>query len=110
MKIYISGPISGMPYLNKQAFTAAESFILHMGHQAVNPLKNGLRLTAPWADHMRIDIKMLMDCDAVVYLQGCERSRGASLEIDIARRIGMRCMSLSEFMADSLQAIEEGAA
>lgn len=110
MKIYISGPISGTPHLNKQSFAAAESFVRHMGHEAFNPLKNGLRFTAPWADHMRTDIKALMDCDALIYLQGHERSRGASLEVDIARRIGMRCMSLQEFMADALQSIEEGAA
>ena len=80
-KIYISGPISGLPletvYNN---FTNAEVNLLEKGYKVVNPFNNGLPTTATWEEHMRADLKLLLDCDAIYMLEGWEKSRGARIE------------------------------
>lgn len=84
-KIYISGPISGLPletvYNN---FTNAEVNLLEKGYKVVNPFNNGLSTTATWEEHMRADLKLLLDCDAIYMLEGWEKSRGARIEYALA--------------------------
>ena len=91
MKVYISGPISGLPletvYNN---FTNAEVRLLEQGYEVVNPLNNGLPTNATWNEHMRADLKLLLDCDAIHMLNGWEYSRGASLEYDLAIDLGFK--------------------
>lgn len=85
MKIYISGPISGLPletvYNN---FTNVEAQLLEQGYEVVNPLNNGLPTTATWEEHMRADLRLLLDCDAIYMLEGWEKSRGARIEYALA--------------------------
>lgn len=84
-KIYISGPISGLPletvYNN---FTNAEVNLLEKGYKVVNPFNNGLPTTATWEEHMRADLRLLLDCDAIYMLEGWEKSRGARMEYALA--------------------------
>ena len=86
MKVYISGPISGLPletvYNN---FTNAEVRLLEQGYEVVNPLNNGLPTNATWNEHMRADLKLLLDCDAIYILKGYQNSKGAMIEYDLAR-------------------------
>lgn len=85
MKIYISGPISGLPletvYNN---FTNVEAQLLEQGYEVVNPLNNGLPTNATWEEHMRADLRLLLDCDAIYMLEGWEKSRGARIEYALA--------------------------
>lgn len=89
-KIYISGPISGLPletvYNN---FTNAEVNLLENGYKVVNPFNNGLPTTATWEEHMRADLKLLLDCDAIYMLEGWEKSRGARIEYALAMDLKM---------------------
>lgn len=84
MKIYISGPISGMPDGNRAAFEAAEKAVQDAGHDPVNPHNNGVADGATWAQHMRTDIVMMLGCDAVLMLAGWQKSKGACFESWIA--------------------------
>lgn len=95
MKIYISGPMTGYVDFNKPAFFAAEDTLRALGYEPVNPARNGLPDSAEWHEHLRTDIKLLMDCEALCFLPGSGASKGAMLEIDIASRLGMRCEALS---------------
>jgi hypothetical protein len=98
MKLYISGPVSGMPGLNKDAFNAAEIQLDAAGHSVINPVKNGVPDTSPWLDHMRADIKMLMDCDGVACLPGWENSRGAKIEVELARSLGFPVLPYAKWL------------
>jgi nucleoside 2-deoxyribosyltransferase len=98
VKIYISGPMSGIPGLNKQAFNNAEHVLQRLGHEVVNPVRNGVPDTEPWLTHMRADIKMLMDCDAVAYLPGSEGSRGAKVEMELARALGLPVLPYAKWL------------
>ena len=64
MRVYISGPITGL--LSEEAerlFADAAEQVAARGHEPVNPLLNGLPDTATWSEHMRADIRLLLDCD-----------------------------------------------
>lgn len=71
MKVYISGPITGLPREEtERAFAEAEAMIREKGHEPVNPLRNGLPASALWHEHMRADIRQLLDCEAIFMLDG----------------------------------------
>jgi hypothetical protein len=87
---YLSGPMSGLPNLNRAAFAAEAARLRDLGVEVVNPAEVQLPPDAAWEDFMRADIKLMMDCTTIVLLPGFERSRGAVLEHHIARALGMR--------------------
>lgn len=91
MRIYVAGPITGVPLKNRPAFTAAAQALRAEGHEVVNPLEIDPRHEdeRTWADHMRIDIPQLLQCEAIALLPGWEHSRGARLEAYNARELGM---------------------
>lgn len=89
--VYISGPMTGMPDLNRYAFTFAEGRIVAHGMKPVNPHT----LCDPswdWGKCMRADIAALVACDAILMLPGWERSSGAQLELHIAHRVGIEVL------------------
>lgn len=89
-RIYISGPITGIPEYNKPAFDSAEKKINEMGLIPISPFRLGVvSKHKSWQDYMREDIKALMDCDAVYLLPGYEKSKGAMEEKRIAESIGI---------------------
>lgn len=85
---YLAGPMSGLPKFNHPAFHAMARALRTHGLVVFNPAENGLPATAPWSTHMRVDIRMLMGCDRVATLPGIETSKGAQLELHIARSLG----------------------
>ena len=87
MRIYISGPIKGVPGYYER-FESAERRIRRLGHYPVNPARHpdGLSLR----EYMRMDIYDLTICDAILMLPGWEQSGGASVERYLAEYLGMR--------------------
>lgn len=95
MKVYISGPISGLPFEEvEKNFNSMENSIQDMGHTAVNPLNNGLPRDASWDDHMKADIKLMMECDTIYLLENWRQSRGALIEFDLAVKLNFRILSV----------------
>jgi hypothetical protein len=89
MKVYISGPMTGLPGNNFPAFMAAEYDLTTRGFEVLNPARNQLPPDSTWADYMRKDIAMLLQADSVCLLPGWIKSRGARLEAQIAQALGM---------------------
>lgn len=90
-KVYISGPISGFDMEErKEAFKKAEKILKRKGFIPVNPLENGLDEKEPWILHMKADIKMLLECDAIYLMTGWRYSRGCRIEYNIAVNIGFK--------------------
>jgi nucleoside 2-deoxyribosyltransferase len=89
--IYISGPMTGLPDLNFPAFHEAAKNLRAAGYQVVNPAEKNEEgdPSMAWLDYMRLDIKMLMDCDGIATLPGCEKSKGANVEIGIMVGLGL---------------------
>ena len=95
-KTYISGPISD-PDPAKQAanlavFAQESATLRTLGYQVVNPTENGLPPDAPWSEHMRADIRNMMDCNVIWMLPGWSKSEGACLERHIAAALGFEVM------------------
>lgn len=91
-KIYISGKISGLDEeVAKSTFLTAEIMIAEQGHwEPVNPMKYDPPVPNPtWADYMRNDIKLIMDCHAMYMLDNWQESEGAKLEHHIAQKLGL---------------------
>lgn len=85
IKIYISGPITGIdPEVCRTRFEKAENELKRQGFIPVNPLKNGLPDTATYDEHMRRDLEMLSECDTIYMLEGWERSNGCRIEFNTA--------------------------
>jgi hypothetical protein len=89
-RIYIAGPMTGLPELNFPAFAAEAARLRAEGHDVVSPaeLNEGLEHEG-WTACMRRDLGQLVTCDAVQLLAGWERSRGARLEWLVAERCGL---------------------
>lgn len=91
-RLYLCGPITGLPNHNREAFNDAESALLSAGFDVFNPTKNGVPVDAPWEQHMRADIAQMMACDGLAVLPGAHYSRGARIEMDLAAQLGIQPM------------------
>lgn len=82
MRVYISGPITGVPeYESLVAFNEVEDRLVRAGFTAVNPRRtSSWGLT--WDTYMKIAREILYsgEIDAVVMLKGWEKSKGATIE------------------------------
>ena len=97
LRLYLAGPMTGLPDLNRPAFHAAAAELRAAGYEVVNPaeLDESEPITDPdgpgaWERYMRRDIPHLCKCDAVALLPGWTESQGAQLESLIANGLGMR--------------------
>lgn len=94
-KIYVSGAISHHDIEERRAaFASCARFCELCGFESVNPFNNdlyrlGLAEQASWRDHMRADLQMLLDCDAICMMDGWEESKGCKLELDVASTCGL---------------------
>ncbi len=93
MKYYLSGPMTGYPDFNVPAFNAAATHLRKQGLSIVNPADLDLvnPVGSDWFALLRRDLKYLLDCDAVILLEGWEKSAGARLEVAVARNLQMKC-------------------
>lgn len=92
-KIYLAGPMTGLPQLNHPAFMDAAVRLRFQGFDVINPAE----LNPPnrdWSKAMKVAVRALTSCEAVALLPGWEESKGASLEVHIARQCGMEVIPL----------------
>jgi len=91
-RVYISGPITGRPNGNQEAFYAAAEHLLSLGHVPVNPHDVCYLLPAgsTWVDYMKECIIALCRCQEIYMLRDWWRSRGARVEWFLARVLGLR--------------------
>ena len=90
-RIYISGPISGLKFsVVERGFADAAADFDARGWLPVNPLRNGLPMTAAWEQHLAADIIELIKCRAIYMLRGWKDSHGARLEHAIAKKCDLQ--------------------
>lgn len=87
-RIYLSGPMTGMDDFNFPAFHAEAARLRAEGNFVINPAEHGEEPNLPWAEYLRKDIKLLMECDHIHLLPGWSNSKGARLEVHIALELG----------------------
>ena len=81
MKIYISGPISGVLDF-KEKFDLAEKNLKEKYPDAeiINPTMIVLPSSCTHEDYMKIDFMLLDLCNAVYFMPGWDLSKGACME------------------------------
>jgi len=108
VKLYLSGPMSGLPDYNRAAFIAAAAKLREFGHDVVSPVELDEKDIGErdWADYIARDVSLILHDDsleAVVLLPGWTQSPGTWLEAVaatmVARR-GIRPMKLYEYGLD----------
>lgn len=100
MRLYIAGPMTGIPHFNIPAFDEAAAYLRSLGHDIVSPAElddpsdRAAAFASPdgsavhyesgktWGDFLARDVKLISDgrFDGIAVLPGWERSRGARLE------------------------------
>lgn len=112
--IYISGPITGMPDNNFKEFAIAQECIEAMGYHVLNPheicqfidpkLYENAELF--WEACMRECLSKMMYAHKIVTLKNWENSKGACIEVDVARQTGfIEIESIITFLKKSEQSV-----
>lgn len=94
IKVYLSGPMTGLPDNNYPAFIRAACALSSMGMTVLSP--HEAPACESWEEYMRHDIRMLCDADAICMLPGWETSRGALAERFVATTLGLPVVRLPE--------------
>ncbi len=98
MKIYLSGPMSGLPKQNYPAFNDAAKKLRSLRYQVENPAENDNSLDPSWKGCMKKAIKQLVDCDIVLLLPGAFNSKGSCTEVEIAATLGIEIFQFLDFI------------
>ncbi len=93
-RIYIAGPMSGLPELNYPAFNARAAELRARGFHVENPAENPVPVCGSWEGYMRMAIAQLVTCDAIDLLPGWSSSRGATVEFGLAMNLGIPELAL----------------
>ena len=90
-RLYLSGGMTGIPGKNFRAFREGSHALREKGYSVVNPweLDNADKVSTTYEEYMRRDIKALMTCDGIATLKGWRNSKGASLEVYLAKFLKM---------------------
>ncbi len=98
MRVYLSGPMTGYPEHNFPAFHAAREQLRSEGFEVLCPAEAGEVTGWTWEEYLRRDLAMVLLAHAVVVLPGWRDSRGARLEVHVARELGL---PIADFTAHS---------
>lgn len=94
MKIYVAGPMTGLPGLNYPAFHQAAAALRAAGHDVTNPAENPAPECGSWLGYMRMSVSQVAQADCVAMLPGWWNSPGARLERHIAEKMGLQIMNI----------------
>lgn len=95
MRVYISGPITGIKDFEER-FLKAESEIREKygndGIEVINPCKVNylMPVNTSWQQYMDVTLQCLRGCDLIYMLHGWQNSKGAQIEKLYAEGSGMR--------------------
>lgn len=99
MRLYIAGPMTGLPEFNYPAFFEAAERLEAEGYDTLNPARtDGRDGCETWLDYMRAALRDLADCDGIAVLSGWADSKGAALEVQIAHGLQLPVAPVSEWL------------
>lgn len=108
MKVYLAGPMTGLPEFNFPAFDRAAEYLEEQGHEVFNPAQMDRDVGFDPAstavskeflrDALRRDLSAICDADAIAMLPGWEHSGGAKIEWSLASHLGLEIIYLSTWM------------
>jgi hypothetical protein len=82
--------MTGYPHYNFQAFNRAARELRALGWSVFNPAESfDGDITLGFSTYLRHDMKVLVDCDVIILLDGWPASPGARLEHAVATACGL---------------------
>lgn len=102
-RLYVAGPMRGYDQYNFPAFHEAARQLREAGYEVVSPAEMDIELGFDPNDGgefteemyhaaMRRDIETVLSVDGVALLHGWRTSKGANVEHDVARAVGLTAM------------------
>lgn len=104
MRLCLAGPMTDLPDNNYPLFYRVAGVLRSAGFHVVNPAENVLPQGegAVWTDYMRKSVVQVVHVDGLAVLPGWKKSRGARLEVHLARELGVPVFPWSEWMEAAL--------
>lgn len=91
LSVYVVGPVTGVEGLNRDEFERVRGELARAGYAARIP-HDYVPECYGWEAAMRASVTAMLRCDGVALLDGWQASRGARIERDLAKSLGMFCM------------------
>ena len=88
MKVYIAGPMTGIELYNRPAFYQVAGELISKGYAPKHTADMPLGLE--YEDYMEESFKRLKECEAMILLDGWDKSAGTIREIYFAHKNGIR--------------------
>jgi hypothetical protein len=104
--LYLSGPMTGIKDKNHTQFSKAAHALRTATYAVMNPWE--LDKTTPcstWEESLRRDIAALMRCKGIATLPGWKKSKGASLEVYIAKTLKWSVHPVSYWLKEAKLAL-----
>lgn len=99
-KLYLAGPMSGLPDLNFPAFNAEAARLRALGFEVANPAEvNAEHPDMPYMWYIKQDLCMMLTCEFVAFLPNWYNSKGANKEYSVARILKMPCIDAQTIIA-----------
>jgi hypothetical protein len=120
LRLYVAGPMTGLPGRNYDAFRTATRELTDTGYTAIDPseidalhefenARQGCKVcrrgTHSWHWYMKRAIGMMVSCDGVATLPGWENSKGAKAEVELALMLEMPVASVDTWSSHFRKAI-----
>lgn len=96
IRIYLAGPMTGLPEFNYPAFHAEAARLRQLGYHVENPAENNAPADTTWSGYLRLALTQLIACEAIALLPGWDKSKGARLEYHVASELGMQVFTASQ--------------
>ena len=103
-RLYVAGPMTGLPGYNYPAFDGAAALLAERGYPVENPTENEQlfkdRVGPPhYTEYLRAGLAQLLRCDGVATLEGWWNSGGARWEVQTAGMLGLEVRPVAEWLA-----------
>lgn len=97
MRLYVAGPMSGLPEFNYPAFMRAAELLRARGYEVENPAENPF--CDDWVGYMRLSLVQISRVDGLAVLDGWQMSRGATLEVHIAHALHLPVLPVDHWFS-----------
>ena len=103
LKIYIAGPMTGLPECNYPAFYRAYDRLYLAGYDPLTPTDSEKendeeKYSKPKDWYMRRAIRMVTQADGIALLPGWETSEGVAQELEVAQMLDLDIRPLIDWL------------